>query len=168
MVMLMVLSPLLATHTPGVAAQESDVPSGNVIVILNDNVQLAETTAIAETVDATVTFGTVLNGFAADLTPEEAAALADDPNVAGIYPDLPIYLAEEHTTSLGIRRVGAPARRSTADVSSSRGAARALDVSPRDPHCRGLLRRSRALAPRTRAKARVAELAPPRGPRNRI
>ncbi|MEZ4495512.1 MAG: S8 family serine peptidase [Thermomicrobiales bacterium] len=109
MVMLMMLSPLLATHIPGVAAQETDVPSGNVIVILNDNVQLAETTEIAEDVDATVTFGTVLNGFAADLTPEEAAALADDPNVAGIFPDLPIFLAEEYTSSLGIRRVGAPA-----------------------------------------------------------
>ncbi len=109
LLLMLALTPLLATHLPVAAAQTSDVPSGSVIVVMRDEVQLAETTSVAEEVEATVTFGTVLNGFAAELTPEEAAELADNPSVAGIFPDNEFYLAEEYTSSLATRRVGAPA-----------------------------------------------------------
>ncbi|MCC6703256.1 MAG: S8 family serine peptidase, partial [Thermomicrobiales bacterium] len=108
---LLVLTPLMATWAPGVSAQEpgaTEPASGNVIVVLRDSVQLAEATDITDEIDNAVSFGAVLNGFAAELTPEEAADLADDPRVAGIYPDEPVYLAEEYTNSLGVRRIGAP------------------------------------------------------------
>jgi subtilisin family serine protease len=105
---LLVLSPLFALHTPSTGAQDSDAPSGNVIVLLRDQVQLAETTSLAEENDATITFGSVINGFAADLSQEQADELASDPNVIGIFPDLPISLADEYTDALGVRRIGAP------------------------------------------------------------
>src|SRR5262245_53853979 len=72
-------------------AQEADqsVPSGDVIVVLEEEpaapISVAEATAEAEAaevgVEPTHTYTEVFNGFAANVSPEQAEELASDPNV---------------------------------------------------------------------------------------
>ncbi len=66
-------------------------------------------------VRATQRFSRVLNGFAATLTSSQRAALADDPSVAAVVPDMPIqaagdpYPLTDDEIQSGIVRVGATA-----------------------------------------------------------
>ena len=48
----------------------------------------------------------MIDGFAANVTPDEARALANDPKVAGIYPDTP-FTAAAQTLPTGVDRIDA-------------------------------------------------------------
>src|SRR5688572_19661563 len=76
---------------PGATAQ-SDIdapPSGEVIVVLEENVATDMVTAAGEVsgVEPDAVFTEVFDGFATTVTEAEAEALAGDPNVAAIYPN---------------------------------------------------------------------------------
>jgi subtilisin family serine protease len=91
-------------------AQDEAPPSGDVIVVLKELPPGEMTTAaVAETVagvEPTHVYSDVIDGFAANVTPAEAQALADDPRVAAIYPDTPFHIAEQ-TLPTGVDRIDA-------------------------------------------------------------
>src|SRR4051812_12803656 len=72
--------------TPRVAvAQDEPAPSGNVIVILNSAVAKTSSTAevrsaaVEDGIAPTVVFSDVVDGYAANITQDQADDLADDP-----------------------------------------------------------------------------------------
>jgi subtilisin family serine protease len=103
---------LLLPHLPlaRTFAQDEAPPSGDVIVVLKESPPGEMTTAaVAETaagVEPTHVYSEVIDGFAANVTPEEAQALADDPRVAAIYPDTPFHIAEQALPT-GVDRIDA-------------------------------------------------------------
>jgi subtilisin family serine protease len=90
-------------------AQDAPPPSGDVIVVFKE--QPEGTTVAAEAKAATgvqpeQVYSSVIDGFAANVTPEEAKTLANDPQVAGIYPDTPFTTAAQ-TLPTGVDRIDA-------------------------------------------------------------
>jgi subtilisin family serine protease len=91
------------------AAQDEPVPSGDVIVILDsdgDSASQVEAAAVDDGIQPTVVFTTVVDGYAATVTQAQAEELADDPNVAAIFPNNPVYEASQ-TIPAGVKRIGA-------------------------------------------------------------
>jgi subtilisin family serine protease len=103
----LVLPDLPLTRT---LAQDETPPSGDVIVVLKESPPGEMTTAaVAETVagvEPTHIYSDVIDGFAANVTPDEAEALAGDPRVAAIYPDTPFHIAGQ-TLPTGVDRIDA-------------------------------------------------------------
>jgi len=107
-------------------AQDEPVPSGDVIVILDDDAASAadvHAEATEDGVDPTVVFSTVVDGYAATVTQEQAADLAADPDVAAIYPDNPVYQASQ-TIPSGVKRIGADSN----DVANINGVDQRVDA----------------------------------------
>ncbi|MFL5758281.1 MAG: S8 family serine peptidase, partial [Thermomicrobiales bacterium] len=93
-------------------------PSGKVIVVLKNGHQITTSSSISKAkkagVKPTHVYSTVINGYSASVTPDQAQELANDPNVAAIVPDLPVHAAAQ-TVPNNIKRVGAT-QNSTAKI----------------------------------------------------
>ncbi|CAA9544581.1 MAG: hypothetical protein AVDCRST_MAG70-400 [uncultured Thermomicrobiales bacterium] len=102
------LAPSISAPAPLARAQDEPVPSGDVIVVLEEDATLAEVRAEAtdEGVQPEVVFTEVIDAFVADVTAAEAEALAADPDVAGVFPDSPVYAAAQEIPT-GVDRIGA-------------------------------------------------------------
>ncbi len=91
-----------------VAAQDEPVPSGDVIVILAEG-ESSSAGVVAEASDAGVepelVFSNVIDGYSATVTQAEADQLAEDPGVAAIFPNNPVYEAAQ-TIPVGVTRIG--------------------------------------------------------------
>jgi subtilisin len=91
-------------------AQVAPPPSGDVIVVLKDQPEGTMTVAAAAKeatgVQPEQVFSSVIDGFSANVTPDQAQALANDPLVAGIYPDTPFTIAAQ-TLPTGVDRIDA-------------------------------------------------------------
>jgi subtilisin family serine protease len=90
-------------------AQDAPPPSGDVIVVLKE--QPEGTTVAAEAKAATgvqpeQVYSSVIDGYSANVTPDQAQAIANDPQVAGIYPDTP-FTAAAQTLPTGVDRIDA-------------------------------------------------------------
>ena len=109
-----------------VSAQDEPVPSGEVIVILADS-ESSSAGVVAEASEAGVepdlVFSNVIDGYSATVTQEEADQLAEDPSVAAIFPNNPVYEAAQ-TTPVGINRIGG----TTNDVANIDGNDQRVDV----------------------------------------
>ncbi len=88
------------------AAQETQVPYGDVIVMLEDGVD-PSLFASGPGVEPAFIYDTLITGFAANLTPEAARRLAQVPQVVGIFPDLPVDPTVQIIPT-GVERVNAP------------------------------------------------------------
>jgi subtilisin len=95
---------------PPVKAQDVQPRAGKVIVVMRPptgNVRAASVASIASAIGIATghVFDTVFNGFSATISQDQANALALNPNVAAIYPDLPVHEASQETPT-GIKRIG--------------------------------------------------------------
>ena len=88
------------------AAQDVQIPYGNVIVVLQDGLD-PSAFASASGVQPSFVYGTLLTGFAANLTEAAAQRLARVPQVKGIYPDNPVT-ATAQVIPTGVERINAP------------------------------------------------------------
>jgi subtilisin len=108
------------------SAQDQPVPSGDVIVIVDSTSEpssVVEAAAVDEGIEPTVVFSNVTDGYAANVTQEQAEALADDPNVVAIFPNNPVYEAAQ-TIPAGISRIGA----TTNDIANINGIDQRVDA----------------------------------------
>jgi subtilisin len=100
-----VLGAMLTGVVPAAAAPES--PSGW-IVVLNDVVTSASTTAQAQTArfgaEPRHVYQHALKGYSVDLTSRDAATLRKDPSVVGVYPDGKVHSTVQ-TFPTGVDRV---------------------------------------------------------------
>ena len=110
--LLLIALPLLAVFAPNVPrpaifAQESAPPSGNVIVVLKRNgKELPAQAAGKARVHARHVYSHVISGFSTTLTAAEAQTLANDTNVARIYPEEQFQAAAQSLPT-GLQRIGA-------------------------------------------------------------
>ncbi len=104
---ILLLSGIGGMSGPGpAAAQTVQIPYGNVIVVLQDGLD-PSAFASASGVQPSFVYGTLLTGFAANLTEQAARRLAQVPQVQGIYPDYPVEAAAQ-VIPTGVERVNAP------------------------------------------------------------
>lgn len=88
------------------AAQATQIPYGNVIVVLEDGLD-PSAFASSSGVQPAYVYNTLLTGFAANLTEAAARRLAQVPQVLGIYPDNPVSAAAQ-VIPTGVDRINAP------------------------------------------------------------
>jgi subtilisin family serine protease len=111
---------------PDTTLPEGPIPTGDVIVLLDESVETA-TEVVAEAaedgVEPTAVFSSVVDGYAATVTDDEAAELATNTDVLAVYPDNPVYQAAQIVPP-GIKRIGAD----TNDVAQINGIDQRVDA----------------------------------------
>ena len=113
---------LVPPGRPPTAVAQSETappPSGAVIVVLEESASTDAVTAASEVsgVEPDAVFTEVFDGFAATVTQAEADALADDPQVAAIYPSERFWQAEQILPT-GVDRIDAD-QNPSADIDGS-------------------------------------------------
>ena len=130
---LVIVLTLLAATLAGVWAPNPTSPAkaqdvrphaGRVIVVMRPpagSARAASVTSIASTIGIITghVFDTVFNGFSATISQDQATALALNPNVAAIYPDLPVHEAAQ-VTPTGINTSGPIRIRSRTSAAADR------------------------------------------------
>lgn len=114
------------SRTRNATAQDAPIPSGDVIVILESEAAAPSTiraAAVDDGVQPSAVFSNVVDGYAATVTQAQANRLARDPSVAAIFPDNPVYQADQ-TVEPGIRRIGAD----TNDIANINGVDQRVDA----------------------------------------
>ena len=96
---------------PANGTDASPEPTRAYIVVLEDSVahpgRVAQRHAVNRDADLSHVYKTAIEGYAAELTPANKAAIEADPNVAFVERDMPVELYSQETPN-GLKRVYAP------------------------------------------------------------
>lgn len=132
-VTVLLMMPLLSIGSaqPRPAAAQQ-VPSGSVIVVLDENFIPEPLRQFLSTLPISLSFSNIFTGFVLHVTPEEATLLAQFESIAAIFPNFTYRLST--TDATGVRRIGSPSASQTGTPAPTLATAAVIDSGVQFDH----------------------------------